>query len=137
MFDEATPVEEDIPEEPTPAEELYAYVQAAAQVNQQLRQTTVALDRTRKVLTHEQTALKRERKKAAALLQQKSTRKKPAPVPVPVPQKQVQRPVLGPSARIGAPGKGATSIKTTIPKRKSYMYTGMPASSLPKRARRH
>jgi hypothetical protein len=52
-------------------------------------------------------------------------------VPVPVPQKQVQRPVLGPSARIGAPGKGATSIKTTIPKRKSYMYTGMPASSLP------
>jgi len=130
------PVEEPPVEvEPPAPQPDPALVEYATRTGQALQRTGQQLQRTQSQLTKE--------KKLVATLK-KQIPKKPTTPPAPTPPRQAPRrepaTILRPSARIGNPGKGKTSMRNTYPG-KSVSFGGNVPSSLPntgkKRHRRY
>jgi hypothetical protein len=129
---EPEPVQE--PQSPAPAQPqpdpLIAYARRAgnyaAQKEREVRQAGQQLTKVQSALTKE--------KKLVATLKKQIPKKPIAPAP-PTPPRQAPRrepAVLRPSAKIGNPGKGKTSMRNTNPG-KSVSFGGNVPSSLPGR----
>jgi cell wall-associated NlpC family hydrolase len=129
---EPEPVQQ--PQSPAPAQPAPALVEYATRTGQALQRTGQQLQRTGQQLQRTQSQLTKEKKLVATL--KKQIPKKPTTPPAPTPPRQAPRrepaTILRPSARIGAPGKGKTSMRNTYPG-KSVSFGGNVPSSLPGR----